>query len=287
MTLVLAPRHIHSMQRTPCAILLLLLAASRAGAAPIAFDAQLEIVFSQGGLGTISASASGVTEVEPTSLAFGLPAGLFLLDGSLAGPVGGPVAGVRVQGVNQMGSGFGPFPPVWPPVPRIASMPLSGTLELSLRDGAGTIALPLSVIGALSPAAMVAAPAGTSVTLRGHVWASSAITAPFVVLPPPPLTGTSGVIPTPTTTGDPPLFVSGLDARNDLGIGLIQRVTPVHIIFDGDARAGLSGYARLSVEFVPEPDALALIASGLVGLAATLRRARKPRCVVRGERPPR
>jgi hypothetical protein len=271
------------MRCTLAPLLLGLLAAGPSGAAPLAFQAELAIVFAEGGLGEIVATGAGTAEVTPTSLQFALPAGLFDLQGTLAGPATGPVGEVRVAGSNASGwpAGGPDAPvivctPVCGPAPQVGNMPLVGSLELVPRDGGDAIVLPLSVVGAAPAAtATFATSAGFGGFLAGGGWSLAAFTLPpFPPPATPPGTSTftlpSTVITVPTFTLPP--VVSGTDARTAGGLGRIQRVTPVHVVIGDDYRSGLSGYARLTVDFVPEPAPVALLAVGAAGLVAASRR---------------
>jgi len=237
-----------------------LAAAVPAGAVPMAFQGTLSLVFSEGALGEITAQASGVTDVDTDSLRFALPAALFQLSGALDGPAAGPVERVEVEAANAAGWPDGePRAPCTPLVcvaGGLGSMPLPGTLRLHLRDGPGVISLPMSLLGRVpSPPGgvldvTVGSASGVTARLAGREWvpwtwtAWAATTAPF------------------------PDTVHRDDDRTPGGAGLLQLVTPIRISIDGDFRSGLSGYARLDLRFVPEPGALGLVATGLLGLAS-------------------
>lgn len=77
-------------------------------------------------------------------------------------------------------------------------------------------------------------------------------------------------------TGGPPLFLStGSNVLTPAGGGSLSLVTPIAISFPGGIGArfgGFLGAARLELQFVPEPGALAMLGSGALALLVAGRR---------------
>jgi hypothetical protein len=238
-----------------------LLFAASASAAPLPFTGTLEIVApgletciddpppGYGSCGfpmAFEVSAAGTADATLTaggrigSLA--LAGGTFALHG--AGIVYNyttfqPLSSVTVDAGNGAGS-FGPSGGV---------MPLTGFLKMCLFSGCSAppanITVPLSVVGAGGTATF---PGAVQVTVLGAAWTTGTITAGFV--------------PTPVAGQSSP--------------GLLQLVTPIYVSTDFAAGPVIDfGYARLTLQYVPEPTAALLVALGAGGLAVAARARRR------------
>ena len=67
--------------------------------------------------------------------------------------------------------------------------------------------------------------------------------------------------------GTEPFPLKGFDARNASGVGDLQLVTPITVVRLLDGADPLTSYAKLDMQFVPEPGAALLFAVGGAVLA--------------------
>ena len=259
------------------AFLTSLAVAANAAAEPIPYHATLRIGFPSVPL-TVTATATGVAEVDLTNPLAGLPFALGTSAFSFAG-ANGPIS---LSGYNDAGLFSGP-PPSF--VFR-GEMGLVGKLDFAFSH-------PVRYSQVIS----TPTPTGTSVyttilTRQTQTLAKFGLSK----------IGIGGTVQRffATSTGGPqsPIYsgvtarlqagewqlgkvgfgsaaTTGFDMRNEDGIGHLQLVTPIRISssFGNDPNSGpyapVSGYGRLTLEFVPEP-VVALAGSAAVGALLSL-----------------
>jgi hypothetical protein len=255
-----------------CAFLTSLAVVTNAAAEPIPYHATLRIVFPSVPL-TVTATATGVAEVDLTNPLAGLPFALSTSAFSFAG-ANGPIS---LSGYNDAGLFSGP-PPSF--VFR-GEMGLLGTLDFAFSH-------PLRYSQVIS----TPTPTGTSIYTTVVTRQTQAV-AKFGLSK----IGIGGTVQRffATSTGGPqsPIYsgvtaqlqagewllgkvgfgsaaTTGFDDRDDAGVGRLQLVTPIRIAssFGNDPSFGpfvpVSGYGRLRLDFAPEP-VVALASSAAIG----------------------
>lgn len=234
-----------------CAVLLVLAAGAPARAAQLPFTGSLSLELA--GL-AFSVDGSGVATVNGAGVAGGLLEQLALQAGAfavqdLSVPLVGisPISGVAVSGANAAGhfdrSGG----------PLGGTMAIQGVARLCLfLDCASgppiVLDLPLDVIGVGGATAVTGV---VDVAVQGGSWSTGPVQA-------------GGLVRTGFARGP-----NGLTGSTAQPGGLVQLVTPVLIQASiGPQGLELPGFGILTLRFVPEPAALALLGAGLVGLLA-------------------
>lgn len=218
-----------------------------AGASSLRFEGSLAFQF--GLLDPVSVSGSGIAEVEDAGrqlTSFAIPAGAFAVEGlefDLASlglpPLGGLLATVANQAaVFARGGGALAGP-----------MGIAGSAEICLEDlcsgaPAASLGLPLDAIGVGGTA--TAGSEGLLISITGAPWTSGQVEV-------------GGVFASGFVFDDDPADVIGT---------VFRLVTPLSITTDLPGLESLSGFGFLTVQIVPEPGTLALLAGGLASLAA-------------------
>jgi hypothetical protein len=193
---------------------------------------------------------SGMTDVDLTPggalSQIALAAGLFSLHGTryihtIYGPAVHPIESVAA---DEIGNGSGSFGPTG------GSMPLAGVFKYCLFSecaaAVANLSVPMSAVGA-SATVFVTNPLGPNLTVIGAPWTTGTLTA-----------------------GEPPAPFHGSHAP-----GHLELVTPIYISTNIAAMSELRlAYARLSIDYVPEPASAVLLGLG-IGALSGIGRARR------------
>jgi hypothetical protein len=247
------------MVRRFALVLALLTAASAAHAVPRAFEATLTLSIPNvytclenpppgeiacGWPLELSTTAAGIADIDLTpggglaQMAF--PAGLLSINGDryVSDNYGGgagiyPIFYVSADGVANGAGSFGPGGGV---------MPLAGVFKYCLFGGpcsvaVANISVPLSAIGTDTTAVVTGI---VNQTVIGAPWTTGTLTA-----------------------GWPPTPVHGVSAP-----GHLELVTPVYVSTNIGSGVVDLVYARLTIDYVPEPATLALLGIGVAARAA-------------------
>lgn len=221
-------------------------ASAPASAAPVTVQGTMEV-----GVGTLPPIGFPIapTTVDLTGGTLTIPAGIAGVSGMFIPVTGFPlnlITGLIVTASNGPGS-FSVPAPADTGAANIAGggfgglMPIQGVAQVK---GSLAMNVPLSVIG------------GGGVATAGAIIVEGA----------PWTTGVAQV----TTTGTmaPVMEAETGDAMGALGdpASTVLLVTPAHVNAAGLTR--IAAFARLNLEFVPEPDSMLLLAASLVGLGA-------------------
>lgn len=203
-----------------------------AEAVDLPFEGTLEITAP---LVPLTVSGSGVAELNPATGAIRVPASVFVF--SETSPFGTPlVSRFELEGRNNVGT-------IFAATSVFARLALAGSYRTVLNLPPATVSqvtLPISVIG--GPRQLVGTffrtTGGSAVSAALSGWASwlaGTVTA----------TGTTGAT----------LMVRGTDQRTAGLGGRLQLVTPIVLsIYEGGVPLGQPpGFARLTLDFVPEP----------------------------------
>jgi hypothetical protein len=143
-------------------------------------------------------------------------------------------------------------------------MTLSGFVKLKAYSAMVTlVAIPLSPVGQPGGFASVTGGGGTIIQAWGTGWTTGVQTMMF------PATTISGRTTTPTT-----VTATGADLRTASGAGTLVLISPLY--FRSNLAGDIPIFARLTLNYVPEPSTLLLVGLGMAGLALRGRKRQWP-----------
>jgi hypothetical protein len=217
-------------------------------------SAPIDVELTGSGVATVNGSGS------PGALtALSLPSGVFSTAGAVfpvTDPDLFPILGIQITGHNDAGAFAGTGGGLFG-----GAMPLGGTARICLIATCGAppnpydIFVPLSGVGAAGTATL---PGTINVTVQGAPWTIGPVSVDSVIAA--------------TGFAHGPLSLSGSTAQAG---GALQLVTPIRISTDLFTAPTWPSVGILSIQFVPEPGAGLLVATGVAALTMMGQRRRR------------